>query len=474
MRVVVVGGGIAGLATAYYLPRVAQEQGAALDCTLVEAEGRLGGKVLTRRRAGFVVEGGPDCFLTQKPWALELCRSLGVEDRFMGTNEASRKVRILWQRRLHLLPDGVMLIVPTRFAPFAFSGLISPLGKLRMALDLVVPPRRDEGDESVADFIRRRLGAEALDKIAEPLMGGVHVSDPERQSLLATFPRFREIERRHGSLVRGMLAARRARRTTGVGKGLPTFMTLRGGLGELVDALEAQTAGVRRLLGRRALAVRRDQAGEYAVRLDDGAELAADAVVLATPAGAAADLVSPRMAELAARLRSLRYVSTATVSLGYRRESLPRPLDGFGFLVPGKQRRRITGCTWTSTKFSDRAPQGHVLLRCFLGGPVDEAPALLPEEEMLAVAREELREVMGLAAEPVLTEVFRWPNGHPQYDVGHMQWLAEVDRLCALQPGLHLAGSSYRGVGLPDCIHSGAQAAEAVLRSLRAPVAASA
>ncbi|MCL5110034.1 MAG: protoporphyrinogen oxidase [Chloroflexi bacterium] len=466
-RVVVIGAGVAGLATTHYLLHGDPSVEHPLDVTLVEASERAGGKVVTRRRDGFVVEGGPDCFLTQKPWAVDLCRHLGLESRLIGTNEASRKVLIPWGGKMHQLPDGVLLIVPTRFAPFAFSPLISPLGKLRMGLDLVLPARRDSGDESVASFVRRRLGGEALDKIAEPLMGGIHVSDPERQSILATFPRFRDIERKHGSLVRGMLAARRARPAKS-GKELPMFMTLRGGLGELVDALSQSAAGARCLFGQRALAVQPTEAGAYRVVLDDGGVLRADQVVLAVPARVAAELVRGFAGELSARLRSLRYVSTATVSLGYRRSSLSRPLDGFGFVVPTKEGRRITGCTWSSTKFDDRAPDGHVLVRCFLGGAVDETPALLPEDEMVALAREELRDLMGLKAEPVLSEVFSWRQAHPQYDVGHLRWLAEVEALAAQLPGLHLVGSSYRGVGLPDCIRSGKAAAGLVLSATMA------
>ncbi len=251
MHVVIVGGGIAGLATAYSIREGAREAGLPVECTLVEGATRWGGKVVTARERGFVIEGGPDCFITQKPWALDLCRRLGLEDRFVGTNDHRRKVYILWKGKIHQLPDGVLLIVPTRLRPFALSPLISPLGKLRMGLDLVVPARRDEGDESVADFVRRRLGNEALDKIAEPLMGGIHVSDPERQSVLSTFPRFREIERKHGSLVRGMVAGRYSHPANG--KALPLFMTLRDGLQEIPEALSERLDGTRMLLGRSAV-----------------------------------------------------------------------------------------------------------------------------------------------------------------------------------------------------------------------------
>ena len=463
MRVAIVGGGIAGLAAAYYLQEGARDSGVPVQTTLIESDARLGGKIITQDRGGFVVEGGPDSFLTQKPWAVELCRRLGIEDRLIGTNEASRKVYILWKGKLRELPDGVLLIVPTRITPFVLSTLISPLGKLRMGMDLVIPSRKDRSDESVADFVRRRLGGEALDKIAEPLMGGIHTSDPERQSLLASFPRFVDLERKHGSLMRGMIAGRRAHRPSN-GKALPAFMTLRGGLEELVSTVAGRLETTQLLLERRVVQMDRNGNGVYRLDLDDGTSLEADAVVLATPARETSHLVEKIDGELATRLASIRYVSTATVSFGYRRDTLSHSLKGFGFVIPGKEGRRITGCTWTSSKFDDRAPAGMALLRCFLGSATNQEPALLPEEEMIRVAREELRSIMGIEAEPILTYVHRWRDSHPQYDVGHIDLLSEIDRRCAVHPGLFLAGSSYRGVGIPDCIHSGQLAAEGILK----------
>ena len=465
LRVVVVGGGIAGLATAYYLQQGRRSPGIAVEVTLVESDARLGGKIVTHSEDGFVVEGGPDSFLTQKPWALQLCRELGLSDRLIGVNETQRKTTILWQGRFRPLPDGVFLIVPTRFMPFALSSLFSPLGKLRMALDLVIPPRKATSDESVASFIRRRLGQEALDRLGDPLMGGVHTSDPEQQSLLASFPRFADIERKHGSLIRGMLAARRAAPATTT-KPLPPFMSLRGGVQELVTTLTQRLDTVDMKLGRRVTRLAQRASGGYRVTLDDSVELDADAVVLAVPSRIAAPLVQDIDADLASRLATIRYISTSTVSLGYRRADIRHSLDGSGFLIPTKEGHRITGCTWSSTKFAGRAPDDAVLLRCFIGRPSDQVTPLLPEAELVGIAREELRGLMGITAEPVLTQVFTWRDGHPQYDVGHLDRMAELDRLCAAQPGLYLTGSSYRGVGLPDCIHNASLVAAALLQRM--------
>jgi len=463
VRVTIVGGGIAGLSAAYHLEQGSRAAGIELECTLVEKDTRLGGKVVTNRRDGFVVEGGPDSFLTQKPWAVDLCRKIGLEGQLVGTNEASRRVFILWNGKLRKLPDGVLLVVPTRFAPFALSTLISPLGKLRMGMDLFIPRRGGSSDESVADFVRRRLGSEALDKIAEPLMGGIHTSDPERQSLLATFPRFADIERKHGSLIKGMLAGR-GHRPAGASKPLPTFMSLRGGLEQLTETVAARLGPTRVLTGRTVQGISRDADGRFALRLDDGATLEADAVVLANPAKMAAELVEGMDGALAGRLRTIRYVSTATVSFGFRQAELGHDLQGFGFVIPSKERRAITGCTWSSTKFDGRAPERGALIRCFLGSAVDDSSARFPEDEMVRVARAELKSIMRVTADPVETWVYPWKDGHPQYDVGHLDLMASIDAMIAARPGLHLIGSSYRGIGLPDCIRGGQAAAEAIVR----------
>ena len=466
-HVVIVGGGIAGLATAYYLQAQARSRGLSLRYTLVERDSRFGGKIVTEAPDGFVIEGGPDSFITQKPQALALCRELGLSDALIGTNEARRKVFVLHRGRLVPLPDGVMLVVPTRFLPFVFSPLLSPLGKLRMGLDLLIPPRRANGDETLGNFIRRRLGREALEKIAEPLMAGIHVADAERLSLESAFPRFRDLEQKHGSLIRGMIASRR-RVPLSNGRPPSVFMTLRGGLRGLVEAVLASLDAGSLVAGRSVteLAYRPDMSPSFALRLDDGASLAADAVVLATPAFAAARLVAPLSSELAQRLNAIGYVSTATVSLGFRRAEVAHPLEGAGFVVPKAEGRRLLACTWTSSKFGQRAPEGYVLLRCFVGGARNESLAALDDASLVELARQELRDIMGLSAEPVLARVYRWEKGNPQYDVGHLERVARLEALSAGWPGLFLTGSAYRGVGIPDCIAQGQETAGKVIQSL--------
>lgn len=467
-HVAIIGGGITGLATAYYLQKDAPPY---VTYSLLESDSRWGGKIITEDVSGFIVEGGPDSFITQKPAALHLCRELGLEDHLLGTNEAQRKVYVLINGHLRPLPDGVMLVIPTRFTPFVTSSLISLSGKLRMALDLVIPRRHQNGDESLASFIRRRLGQEALDKIAEPLMSGIHVSDAERQSLAATFPRFMEMERVHRSLIKGMITQKR-QMTQRTGPSLPLFMTLCGGLGELVTALCAQLHGDLRLNSSIVRLERADKSGEksyhgqpggYYIWLQDGQTLYADAVVLTVPAYVAATLIAPLHAALSHHLHNIRYVSTATLSLGYRRGEFDHPLDGFGFVVPRREPTRLMACTWTSTKFLRRAPADHVLLRVFLGGPHREEVVALDDQSILDLVREELRCIMGVNAHPVMTRLHRWQNANPQYDVGHLERVAEIERLASELPGLYLAGSAFRGVGIPDCIVQGEKAARAVL-----------
>lgn len=468
-HVAVIGGGIAGLAAAYYLQKGAEEAGMPLSYTLLERE-RLGGKVVTERADGFVVEGGPDSFLRRKPWAAELCRELGIGGELVGTNDGRRRTFVLDGGRLKPLPDGVMLVIPTRIAPFVTSSLISWPGKARMGMDVLIPPRRGDGDESVADFVRRRLGQEALDKIAQPLMGGIHVSDPEKQSLLGTFPSFRDIEVKYGSLIRGMLAAGRAARSA---KRAPddgpssAFITARGGLGQIIEALEGALTG-RVLPGVGAVGLDRREGGGYRIRSTDGGEFEADAVILATPAFVSAALVGGILPALADALGGIRYVSTATVSLGFRLADMNRRLDGFGFVVPRGEGRRISGCTWSSTKFFDRAPDDMALLRCFIGGPGQEEFAEMGQEEMIAMSLEELGDIMGLNARPAFARVFRWHRGNPQYDVGHLDRVRDMHALCETRPGLFVTGSAFDGVGLPDCTRQGKEAAQKVLSFLRA------
>lgn len=467
--VAIVGGGIAGMACAFALQEKAGEQ--PVRYALLERSDRWGGKLRTETIHGygdapFIVEAGPDSFITQKPWGLQLARQLGLEGEFLPTNDHKRKTFVLHKGRPMAMPDGVLLIVPTKFTPFALTPLISPLGKLRMGMDLFIPPRQDESDETLADFIERRLGREALDKIAEPLLSGIYNAEAEKQSMLATFPRFREMEKQHGSLMRGMLASMRARLTAPKASGangskpMAMFMSLAGGMERLIDALLPRLSGDLRLKTG-VQSIRRAEGG-YRLALSDGATLDAGAVVLAVPTFVAAGLLADIAPEATAKLGKIRYVSTGTISFAFKRDEIAHPLDGFGVVIPRSERRPINAITWTSTKFDRRAPDGYALMRVFFGGSRSPEMMERSDAEIERIARQELRAIMDVDAQPLFHRIYRMHNATPQYDIGHLERVAAIE--AALPPGVLVTGSPYRGIGIPDCIYQGQQAAEDVLR----------
>lgn len=466
-KVVIVGGGIAGLATAYFL----QERGhGAVEYSLIESAPSFGGKIVSSHEKGFIVEGGPDSFITQKTAALELCRALGLGSQLIGTNDAARRVFVWSRGRLRPMPEGVMLIVPSKITPFLKSSLITWRGKLRMGLDAVIPPRRGDGDETLAHFVRRRLGAEALDKIAEPMIAGIYVADAENLSLKSTFPRFLDMEQKYGSLIRGVMLQRSNGSTSSSrssnGNSAPSmFMTLGEGLQQLTEALVAHLDPEALSVNHRVVALNREKEA-YKLTLEDGAPVRADAVVFATPAYVTAELLRNADPELASALQRIRYVSTATVSLGFKRAEIDHPLDGFGFVVPRSERRKIIACTWSSTKFNLRAPEDHVLLRAFVGGAHAEELAERDDDALAGIVRAELRAMMGIEATPTLTRVYRWHKANPQYEVGHQERVVSIERLVSRHPGLYVTGAAYHGVGIPDCIQDGARVADQIMNGL--------
>jgi len=466
LRVVIVGGGISGLSLAWEL----QKQD--VNYTVLEKSGRLGGKVQTdmvdsEGDTPFVVEGGPDSFLTQKPWALQLARELGLDDDLLGTNDEKRNVFVLNRGKPVILPDGVLLIVPTKFMPFVTSPLISPLGKLRMGMEMFIPSKKDDEDETLAQFVRRRLGNEALDKIAEPLMSGIYNAEAEQQSIMATFPRFRALEKEYGNLTRGMLASRRKRADAAPPSSLAAkpktsaFMSLKGGTTQLIDALVAQLTGDLRT-GTGVERIQPHDDGTYTVMLDDGTWIDADMVALTAPSYVAADLVRDFAPDAADDLDGIRYVSTGTISMAFRESDIPKPLNGFGVVIPSSEARPINAVTISSTKFDHRAPEGYVLLRAFFGGSRSPESMNLDEPTLLTTVREQLNDILGISAEPLFHRVYHWWDANPQYDLGHLERVARIES--ALPPGIVVTGSAYRGVGMPDCVHQSQLTAKAILQ----------
>jgi len=463
-RISVIGGGITGLAAAYRLQRSAQERSLPLDITLFEADARLGGKVHTVRDGEFVLEAGPDSFLASKPQALQLCAELGLGERLSGTNEAQRRTFIYSKGRLHDLPEGFSGLAPSRVAPLMRSGLLSPLGKARLLMDYMLPPRPAGGDESVAAFMRRRLGREAFDRMLEPLLSGIYAGNADQLSLAATFPQLRQMELSRGGLMRGVARTQpKAAQSNGAAQQWTGFVSLRGGMGELVDALADRLCAALRT-GRRVESIARTPGG-WEVRAD-GQSLEADAVIVTTPAYATAALLEPVDTRLADLHRAIPHGSTATVSLAFRSAELHPPPEGFGFVVPAIEPRPLLACTFVSNKFAGRAPGGMCLVRCFLGRAGGEQLLEQDDAALIAVARAELKAILGIDAEPLWARLFRWPRGMPQYNLGHLERVAQIESALADHPGLFAAGAAYRGVGIPDCIRSADEAAERTLRFL--------
>lgn len=467
-RVVVVGGGIAGLTCARRLAALARDEHRPLDLTILEASTRTGGVITTERRDGFLVEGGPDCFISEKPWAVDLCRELGLEGEIIGTNPNGRRSFVLCGGRVLPIPEGYQLMAPGRILPFATTPVLTIRGKLRACLDLLLPRGPEQADESLASFVRRRFGDEVLERMAQPLIGGIYNADPEVLSLRATMPRFIEMERKHRSIILALLRGRRqaASRSGVSGARYSLFVTLRDGLQQLVDRLAADLpAGCVRLetpaaaISRAAGPGSPDRPVGYVVTLGSGESIAADSVVLALPAHAAAPLLRGLDRALSERLGSIRYGTSVTVSLAYRDTEITRPLDGFGLVVPRMEKRRIIACSVSSMKFAGRAPGGSTLLRCFLGGPWAEEAT---EEQMEREVRNELQEILGIRAEPLFVHTRVWRRAMAQYRVGHLETVAGIDADLERYPGLALAGNGLRGVGIPDCVHSGESAAARV------------
>ncbi|MEK6792156.1 MAG: protoporphyrinogen oxidase [Deltaproteobacteria bacterium] len=461
-RVVIIGAGIAGLSAAYSLIEHGAhhwEAGLDLEVVILEKNSSIGGNIRTERHNGYLIEGGPDCFLSEKPWAMELCKRIGLEGQLLPTNETNRKTFVLSNGRLHELPEGVILMVPTRILPFAFSSLISIPGKIRMGMELFIPRRRSIGDESLAAFVRRRLGNEALDKIAEPLVAGVHAADPETMSVKSSFPKFVQMEQEHGSLIRGMIKRMGQMRRTTTGGQWPRitmFMTLKDGLGALVSTLKERlmASGVASIRTEVQVKAIIEKDGGYELLIEGAPSIVADAVIIASPAYAAANLLEALDAGLAANLREIPYASTATVSLGFKKADIDtrHPMNGFGFVVPRAEKRRIMAASWTSIKFAHRAPDDGVLIRCFIGGAQNLGLLDLSDADMEKAVLEELRSIMGIEAAPVLCRIFRWRNSMPQYTIGHEERVKRIEESCGAHPGLFLTGNAYHGIGISDSV----------------------
>ena len=458
-RIAIIGGGISGLSAAFAIEEW-RRRGSEVEYTLYESSSRFGGVLHTEHIDGCVVEAGTDSFLTEKPWAADLARALGLGDQLIGSNDANRKTYILTHGRLVEMPDGLMFMVPTKILPTGMSPLFSWKTKLRITQEMFHPPRAADHDESVAAFIERHYGSEMVDRLADPLLSGVYGGEAANLSVRAVLPRFVEMERMHGSLGRGMLAARKQMRSW-KNPAPPIFTSLKNGMQTLADAIVAQLTPTSLRINTTAAAIE-PQAASWLVSAGMQSDVF-DAVILALPAGAASSLLRMAGPELSAELAAIGYTSSITVALGFDKDVRQTLPPGFGFLVPRSEGKRILAATFVHNKFPHRAPEDRALLRCFFAGKNAEDVWPLADDQIVAIVRHELQEILGLRADPLFTRVYRWKSAMAQYNVGHLDRLDRIERLRQKLPGLALAGNAYRGIGVPDCVRSGTDAVKQLL-----------
>ena len=480
-RIAVLGGGISGLAAAYTLAR-ARQGGAPVEEMLIERSDRLGGVIRTEHIEGFVIEGGPDSFLAEKPEAAALARDLGLGSTLLGSNDSERRTYILHRGRLVPLPDGLMMLVPTRMWPMVTTPLLPMGSKLAAVREwFTSPPPENSGtpsDESVASFVTRHFGRAMLENIADPLLAGVYGGDSGALSVRSVLPRFWQMEQKEGSLTRATLKAMRQRRRASSNSAptnsLPLFMTLKGGLEQLSGALANRLEPSRVHLGRRVQSIELSPGGpggaadscsrRYQIGCEGHAAYDADAVILALPAHESARLLASLDPALSEQLRTIPYSSSMTISLAFGEGTTRRLPAGFGFLVPRKENRRMLACTFVHAKFQHRTPEGKALLRCFLGGASDPEVLNLGDDEVVTLVRQQLKEILNWAAEPVFCRVHRWPSSMAQYVVGHAETVGKIQTRLEDHPGLFLSGNAYSGIGISDCVRTGRAAAERALK----------
>lgn len=466
-RIAVIGAGISGLAAAFRVRELLPDG----EVIVFDSGEEPGGVLGTVREDGFQVERSADNFITTLPWGLQLCRQLGLEQDLVTTHPEHRRAFVVWRNRLHPLPDGFLMMAPTRFWPLALTPLLSPWGKLRAALEYVLPPRTDDEDESLAHFARRRLGREVYERLVEPLVTAVYGADTERLSLLATLSRFRDMERRYGSLIRAMRVQRAAVKGSGQRGGRTSpesgarysmFVTLRRGLQQLVEELGSRIPAGSLRLGQAVSAVFRT-GQRWQLRLSSGEMVECDGVIVAVPAYAAAELLRPVDAALSEELAGITYTGSVILALAYRRDDVAHPLGGSGCVIPAVEGSPLLAISFSSQKYPHLAPEGHVLLRVFAGGARRPDLVHAGESDVRRLLRREVARLLGINGEPVREWFFRWPAAMPQYEVGHLERLRRIEERLDQLPGLALAGNAYRGVGIPHCIRSGFGAASRVL-----------
>ncbi|PWK15985.1 protoporphyrinogen oxidase [Tumebacillus permanentifrigoris] len=476
--VLIIGAGITGLSAAYYVEQKARAAGKSVQVIVLESDDKLGGKVQTERIDGFTIEKGPDSFLARKPAALNLIRELGIDDELVGTNPEAKKTYILHRKKLHRIPQGMNVGVPTQFVPFATTGLLSLAGKVRAGFDFFLPKAEETGDQSLGLFLERRMGKQVVDYLAEPLLAGIYAGDLRNLSLRATFPHLEQLELKYGSLIKGMLA--QAQQVKSAQKTPPkpelgartvpnsVFLTFRTGLYRLIERLEyvLEKSGVQIRLETKVKQLDKTADDRYSLQLDNGETLLADAVVMTTPTYDAAKVLPEQFSQKAYLLK-LPYVSVANVVLAFGKNAIDRPLDGSGFVVPRNEGRTITAATWTSSKWLHSAEKGKTLMRFYVGRSGQEEIVDKSDAEIISKVRKDLYETMGIETEPLFHRITRWYRAMPQYTVGHLDRVQEfVEESRKELPGVYFAGSGFYGLGIPDCIDQGLKTAEQLVNKI--------
>ncbi len=476
-KIAIIGGGITGLAAAYYLEKeIAGKED--YDYKLYEAENRLGGKILTERKEGFIIEGGPDTFVSTKPETIELANELGIGDDLLNSSEENKGTYIYSKGNMHILPDGVYIMIPTKFTPFVTTKLFSWPGKLRMAMDVVIPKGKTKDDETLASFVKRRLGQEALDKLAEPLVAGIHASDPETMSLKSTFPNFLDMEKNHRSLILAMMASKKKmaqamKKSSSSSQAKPSrprrtfFVSFKKGMAELIEAITDKVNTDKIILNSYVKPISRKEDNrpkKYIIKTDEQEE-EFDAVIITTPSFQAAELVKDISESISNNLNKIPWSTSATINLAFKKEDIPPNTKGFGFVIPTVEKRKIMAGTFCSHKFAGRSPEDGFLIRTFVGGAQNQELVQLSDDELVKIALDELEVLIGLKAKPLFSLVNRWPKGMPQYIIGHQENVNNIMNELNNWPGLSLAGGSYDGVGISDCIRTGRQAVNDILKN---------
>lgn len=467
-RAIIVGGGITGLTAAYHIRKEAEKKSIPLEITLLEASNRVGGVIHSEYRDGFIIEHGPDAFITTKPWAKALCEELCISDKLIGTNPKVRRSFVVRKGKLLPVPEGFYMMAPGAIVPFIKSPIFSVSGKFRIVLDLFIPQRSETDDESVADFVRRRLGKQAFERIAQPMIGGIYTSDAENLSLNATFPRFLDMEREHGSIIKALLAQKRKTSETSHGTSGPRyslFQSFTAGMQTLTDTLAEKLSDCIRVQNSVATIQQKDNEKAWTVFLDTGEVLTADLICIALPAHQSAKQLSTVSTSLVDKLSAIPYTSSVTINMAFRREDVLHPLNGMGFVVPITEGLNIVGCSFSSVKFENRATSNHVLLRAFVGENANVIKDGLNSTDLGTVLKE-VTDLLGIKKEPIFSVVCQHTQAMAQYLVGHNKLVSEIDELVENFSGLALAGNAYYGIGIPDCINSGQKAALKLLSDI--------